>query len=398
MSVAGPTRANTGENMKRILYLANLNPNKFGSIEEYALFLSMELRQRGHRCYLGFISEPAPEIRRRFEEAGATVLTVYCGDTPLVGSRASINLREMMALRRMVVENRIDLVHINFMAVTNSSLLGVYFTRAKIVFTEHASGAAPRRSLVKNAVSRCIHGVLSRRIAKYVGVSEFVSRRLKVTHHAPAEKTITIYNGVNTRRFFPQDRNLARIKLNLPLDIPILCSVAMLIPEKGIQYLVEAISLLVKESKLVNIITLVVGEGYYCQSLKKMAEEKGVIKQIKFLGRRSDVATIIAASDMVVVPSVWDEAFGLIVVEAMASGRPVIASNVGGIPELIKDGAGGLLLACKDSTKITESIITLLQDKLLYEKLTDAGCKNVKEHFDILKSVTKMANVYNQVI
>lgn len=387
-----------GEIMKRILYLANLNPNKFGSIEEYALFLSMELRRRGHQCYLGFICEPLPDIRRRFEEAGATVLTVYCGDTPLVGNKASINLREMLALRRMVVENGIDLVHINFMAVTNPSLLGVYFTKAKIVFTEHASGAAPRRSFVKNAISRCIHGLLSRRIARYIGVSEFVSRRLKVTHHAPDEKIVTIYNGVNTERFFPQDQNQARKQLNLPLNIPILCSVAMLIPEKGIQHLIEAVSILVKEMVIPEILTLVAGEGYYYQELIKLTKELGVNEQIQFLGRRSDIPTIIAASDIVVVPSIWDEAFGLIVIEAMASGRPVIASKVGGIPDIIDNEMDGFLSDYNDVGSLVSCIDNLFSNKLLYEKFIKTGRIKVEKRFNLFESVVNAVNVYDITI
>lgn len=381
--------------MKRILYLANLNPNKFGSMEEHALFLSRELRARGHRCYLGFICEPVPEIRRMFDEAGAEILTAYCGDTPLVGNRASINLREMMALRRMVVENNIDLVHINFMAVTNPALLGVYCTRSKIVFTEHASGGAPVRGALKHLVSRCIHRVISRRISRYIGVSDFVRQRLKVTHHVPDSKTVTIYNGVNVERFFPRDRSQARKELDLPLDAPIICAVAMLIPEKGVQHMIEAVSLLRKEHNLTDVVVLVVGEGWYRPQLEALAKINGVEGNVRFLGRRSDVHTIIAASDTVVVPSVWEEAFGLIVAEALASQRPVIASRIGGIPELVADGRTGFLVSPGSAKEIACSVA-----KLMAIRGTSwiPANSSPSPDFSLRRAISQLCALYDEVV
>jgi L-malate glycosyltransferase len=346
--------------MKRILYLANLNPNKLGSMEEHALFLSREIRRRGDQCYLGFISEPGPEIRRLFEEAGAKVVTVYCGNTALVGNGSSLKLREMLALRRVVVENGIDLVHFNFMGVTNPELIGVYLTGAKIVFTEHASGGAPQRSPCKRFLSRCLHGVISRRISRYVAVSEFVLNRMKVTHHVSGAKSVLIYNGVNLERFSPRDRNEARQELGLPLDIPIVCSVAMLIPQKGLQHLIEAVSLLQHDRKLPGLLALIVGEGGYRSELEQLAKNLSVSEQVRFLGRRSDVQTIIAACDAVVVPSVWEEAFGLIVAEAIASGRPVVASRIGGIPEVVSDGETGFLVGAGCAEEIAGTLLGII--------------------------------------
>lgn len=384
--------------MKKILYLANLNPNKFGSMEEHALFLSRELQARGHQCYLGFISEPETEIRRQFEKVGAKVLTFYCGNTPLVGGRASFSLKEMLALRRMVVDNGIDLVHINFMAVTNPSLLGVYFTRAKIIFAEHASGAPPRRAPIKQLISRCIHAVVSRRISKYIGVSDFVRNRLKVTHHVPDEKTVTIYNGVNVERFSPRDRNEARMELELPLDIPIVCSVAMLIPEKGIQHLIKAVSILVKDNGLPDLLALVVGEGWYRLQLETLVKDLGVEGNVRFLGRRSDVQTLIAASDAVVVPSVWEEAFGLIVAEAMACERPLVASHSGGIPELVEDGFTGLLVPSGDTQRMAEAIKVLLSNMSYRKELATNGRLKTLDKFNLEKQVDSLVDFYNVVL
>lgn len=383
---------------KKILYLANLNPNKFGSMEEHAFFLSRELQRRDHECYLGFISEPLPEIRRMFEGVGARILTVLCGKTSLQGSNTMLRFREMLGLYKMVVGNRIDLVHINFMGLTNPALLGLYLTRAKIVFTEHASGYPLQRGPLKHFITCCIHAVIARRVSKYIGVSNYVRDRFRLTHHVSQDKTITIYNGVNLERFCPRNQDDARKELGLPLGCSIISSVAMLIPEKGIQTLVKAASLLVNRDGLQDLLVLVVGEGYFKSDLEKLALELNIPSNIRFLGRRSDVETIIAASDIIVVPSVWEEAFGLIIAEAMASNRPVIASDIGGIPELIETGVNGSLIAVGNDKELATSILNILPNTELKSLYGSAGLLKAKEKFNLPNQVAALIDVYEAVL
>jgi L-malate glycosyltransferase len=381
----------------RILYLANLNPNKLGSMEEHALFLSRELRRRGHQCYIGFISDPHSEIQQYFQESGAKVATIFLGYHPLTGIERCPKFREIMALRRMVLKNKIDLVHINFMGIMNPILFGIYLTKVKIVFTEHSSGGVPQRNIFKHFLSWCIHSLMQKRIYKYIAVSEFVRNRLKITHHVSDEKIEIIYNGVNIDRFYPRDRNKARQELNLPLDIPLISSVAMLIPQKGIQHLIEASSILVKEKKLPDLQILIVGEGWYRSHLESLCNTLGVADNVSFWGRRNDVQTIIAASDMIVVPSIWEEAFGLIVAETLACGQPLIVSLSGGIAELVVDGFTGHFFPCGDSQQLAEEIHSLLMSDALHKKkLGINGREKVLSEFNLSLQVKKMADIYQK--
>jgi len=385
-------------NPLKILYLAHLSPSKFGSIEEHALFLSRELKRRGHQCYLSFISDPHPEIRQLFVEAGAKIVTIYCGNTHLVENRSDSIYSEMLALRRIVIKNSIDLVHINFFGITNPILFGLYLTRVKIVFTDHDSYSATQRSLFKSFLKWCVHGMISKRIYKYIAVSEFVRNRLEETHSVSDKKRVTIYNGVNLDRFVPQDINTVRKEIGLPLDIPIVCSVAMLIPEKGIQHLIEAVSFLVKNKNMRDLLALVVGEGCYVSQLEKLSKALGVTNNVRFLGRRSDVQTIIAASDVVVVPSVWQEAFGLIVAEAMACERPLVASYSGGIPELVEDGITGVLVPIGDSQRIAAALKVLLSDPLYRRNLGRNGREKVCRKFNLPLQVNQLVEIYQQAV
>jgi len=383
--------------MNKILFLANLNPNKFGSIEEHALFLCGELKRRGHVCYLGFIAEPIPSIRQKFEDAGARVVNVFFGAPPLSGSNLMDKVREMTSLYRIINKYSIDLVHINFVGLTNPSLWGVYLAGVKIVFTEHASGSALVRSPFKQALSKMLHFVLSCRVAKYIAVSDFVRHRLLQTHHVSGNKSVTIYNGVNLQRFKPQESLAARRELGFPLDKKIVCSVAMLIPEKGIKNLIQAAALLVHKLNIDNLMVVLVGEGYLRNELEQQVDDLKLSNHVFFIGRRSDVQTIIAAADIVVVPSLWEEAFGLIIAEAMACARPVVASNIGGIPELVDDGITGKLVKPGDSSELAQAICSLFIDLAGRECMGRAGLSKATEMFNLTRQVEELVDIYSMV-
>lgn len=396
---AGYGIVSTGnKNASRILVLSELDANKLGSMEEFNIFLAMELSRRGHICYLGFTKEPAPEIRALFEEAGALIakeLYLHNGERRIPGDNG---FPHKLALYRFIRQNSIDLIHINFYCLTDPYLMGAYLSGARIVFTEHASGETPERGRVRNALSRAVHYFLTKRISRYIGVSDFVSNRLTVSHHVNSAKVATIYNGVNNKRFQPADRSRAREVVGLPADAKIILAVAMLIPEKGIHCLIEATALLINAYGIENLSVLVVGEGACRNELVRLCKNHGIFDRFRFLGRRSDVESLIAASDVVVVPSVWQEAFGLIVAEAMAVGRPVVASNVGGIPELIKDGLTGILAEPGDSHGIAKGIARILNEPQLAERLSFNALSKCCEQFNLSDKVLEYVNLYESIL
>lgn len=383
--------------MSRILFLAKLNPNKFGSMEEHAVFLCKEAARRGHQIFAGFVAEPIPEVRKLLEGAGAHVIKLACGDNSLLGNPAQLKIREIFSLYRTIKENRIDLIHVSFAGLTDPSIMGIYLTGAKIVFTDQASGVPFCRHPLKQVALRLIHFLIARRVAKYIGITDYVSKRLFETHHVAGDKVVTIFNSINIERFRPRDTLAARNDLGFPPDRRILCSVAMLIPEKGVQHLLQAVAQLVVKNGMHDLLLVIAGEGYYRDELERLIDKLGIGGHVLFLGRRSDVHLIIAAADVVVVPSVWEEAFGIIIAEAMASARPVVASNIGGIPELVDDGVTGKLVEPGDSDGLARAIHKLLMDITERERLGNAGLVQAREKFDLARQVVRIVDLYETV-
>ena len=378
--------------MKRVLFLADLNPNKFGSMEEFALFLSEEIKQRGDVCYLGFVALPQIDLKRRFESAGAKII-VFGKANSLLSS-----LRKMISLYTFIRKAKIDIVHVNFSGLTDIDIIGVHFSTAKIIYTDHNSGVLAKRNNVKKIMLRLVHFLLFHRVSRFIAVSDFVRERLHHSNYVKNKKIITIYNGINLARFFPSEKILARNMLRFPLSSTIVCSVAMHIPEKGIHFLLQALGILVHKKGVKDITAVIVGEGWYTNELKTLTDNLNLSNHVQYLGRRSDVQTIIAASDMVVVPSVWEEAFGLIIAEAMASERPVVASRIGGIPELIDHGHTGVLFEPGNIDALAQAIFVLVKNPTYRQSLAKAALVKAHELFGISQQITKLIDIYEKAV
>ena len=172
----------------------------------------------------------------------------------------------------------------------------------------------------------------------------------------------------------------------------------MLIPEKGIQYLIDAAALIVGEQGRTDFRLLVVGEGAFREELELRASAAGVASRVGFLGRRSDVHDIVAASDIIAVPCVWEESFGLIIAEAMATGRPVVASRCGGIPELVEHGVTGLLVTPGNSRELADSLLQLMASPDSCQRLGSAGRDKARRMFDLEQQVVKLAEIYDDIL
>jgi glycosyltransferase involved in cell wall biosynthesis len=221
------------------------------------------------------------------------------------------------------------------------------------------------------------------RVKKVIGVSKFVTARIRERFRVSEDRLATIYNGVDPERF--------RTGSLSSQHESIVC-VAALIPEKGVEFLVRAMvnpSLATRELRIV-------GEGPERERLEALTAELGLVHRVSFLGIRSDVQDIIADSAVVVHPAIWGEAFGLTIVEAMASGRPVVASAVGAIPELIKHDVTGVLVPPRSSAAIADALGDLLQNGSRRDRIGHAAREHAIQVFSLSAWVEENARLVRQ--
>jgi glycosyltransferase involved in cell wall biosynthesis len=187
-----------------------------------------------------------------------------------------------------------------------------------------------------------------------------------------------IPNGIDLARYENLSRNMSRIKLGIANNEKIIVFVGRIRPVKGVPYLIEAMSLIRRKNKSCRLMLVGYGDE---ENINALIKKYDLTDCVSFVGKVSneDVPGYLIASDVFVLPSLY-EGFGIVILEAMAAGLPVISTNVGGPPDIIKDGVNGYLVGTKNSEQIADSVIRLLDDDRLREKMSESNITEVKKY------------------
>jgi glycosyltransferase involved in cell wall biosynthesis len=234
--------------------------------------------------------------------------------------------------------------------------------------------------------------ILTPRMDRLIAVSHAIVRKIddEGRHGAPIS---LVYNGVDLHRYDHQEPCCTlREEYGLSEGSQIVGCVARLEPEKGHRTLLAAWPAVLDRAPDAHL--LIVGEGSLRDELERLAVDLGVAERVVFAGRRDDIPAITAALDVAVLPS-YREAQGLVVLEAMALSRPIVASNVGGIPEMLEDGVSGLLVPPHDAVALADAISRLLLDHSLADLLARRGHDVVHDRFSIELMVRTVEDIYD---
>jgi glycosyltransferase involved in cell wall biosynthesis len=240
--------------------------------------------------------------------------------------------------------------------------------------------------------------VLRRFCDRVIAVSEETRQyHLRVSHNSP-DKVITLYNGIDIEAFDNQsstDQQHLRAELALPADAKVLITVAVLRQPKGIQFLIESMPAILAEHP--NTYYLIVGDGEYRAELEAGVKKHNVENRVIFAGFRKDIPQLMAISDIFVLPTLGD-ALPTVVAEAMAARKPVIASAIGGVPEMVEDGQSGLLVPSGDVPALANACISLLKDSDHMQTMGNRGREIAEDRFNIPRQARRLESVYEELL
>ncbi|MGH9257378.1 MAG: glycosyltransferase [Vicinamibacterales bacterium] len=214
-------------------------------------------------------------------------------------------------------------------------------------------------------------------------------------------RIVVIRNGVDLTRFRdPADPDGIRRELRVPDGTPLVVAVSRLTRFKGLEQLIEAAAILKSRSRDARF--LIVGETApsqqaYLDELKQLATARRVEDRIVFTGLRSDVAAVLAAADVSVMPSL-NEALSNVLLESMAAGAPTVATRVGGTPEALADGRTGLLVPPGEAAALAAAIAQLLDDRVLATGLGRAARHFIRDHFSVERMVRATEELYLELL
>ena len=332
------------------------------------------LREIGQRAAL--VAHPDGELRRRASE-GLELIPI--------APRTEVDLTAAWRLSRVVRKLRPDVVHAHDPHGVAMAALALSF-----------AGGAPAPVLVAsrrvdfhlkgNSLSRWKY----RQVDCFITASEAI-RQMLVADGIPSSRTVTVHEGIDVEHA----EAAARVNLHeafwLPHHAPIVGNVAALVPHKGQRYLVDAAHLVVQEVPDARFVIL--GEGELREHLERQVREYRLEKHVLLPGFRTDVLGCIKGFDLFVMSSVT-EGLGTSLLDAMACGKPVVATDAGGIPEVVDQGVTGTLVPARDPRTMATAIVELLSDESRRRAMGEAGLARVKARFTVERMVAATAKVY----
>jgi len=291
-----------------------------------------------------------------------------------------------LRLIRLISRERIDLVYTNGVFSLIASLLAAKLTGTPVVWSEH-NITLPLDLETKLLIA------LADRIAV---VTDVIRQQFLGLDPKAEKKIVVIYNGVDPSRFEvrAQARDKLRQELGLTEQHPVIGTVGRLSPEKGHRHFLQAAKIIKEGVPTAKF--LIVGDGPMRTDLEAMAKEMGILEDVCFTGFREDVPVVLSLMDVFVLPSL-EEAFGIAMLEAMAVGKPVIASNVGGVYEAVIEGETGFLVEPGDWQKMAKLAIGLLGDEEKRKRMGEKGRQLVACRYTLEATCAKTLELIQEV-
>ena len=363
----------------KITILTQLFPPKWlGGAEIAAYNIAKNLVQNGHEVQVITLSDQSFYQKR--EEAGFIIHQVPQLKTRFLGV-IIFWLKILFLLKKINPE----IIHVQSIAIGVPAFLAKkIFKKPYIVYCRGSDVYLPwpRKSLISSVVLRNADSVIA--------LTEDMKRKIQEIWGI---KTEVIPNGIVVERFKGLSKEDGRLKFGFEKEEKIIIFVGTLKKVKGIKYLIEAMNIVVENNPEAKLI--LIGDGEEKEELKKIVQELNLGEKVTFLGRKfnEEIPGYMVASDVFVLPSL-SEGFPVTILEAMAAGLPIIATKVGGVPEIIKENDNGFLVEPQNSLQIAEKILLLFQNENLRQKISQNNQEKAKNYSwsEVVKNLEKVYN------
>jgi glycosyltransferase involved in cell wall biosynthesis len=365
-------------------------PAARGGLAQHVISLLSGLHGEGYQ--LGVACEAGGPIAKAAQEREVAVCEIAVSGAS-APSRAALAAAQ---LARAIGHLPAQIVHTHSF---NASVVGALAVRiagqGRLLATLHnyppaAEGLRPRRAHHRWALRMAL-----RRARKVIAVSEALRRDLVETLPELAHKTITIPNGVDIHTAPSGCPAEVRAEHGLPHIGPLVGMIARLAPQKGIHDFIHAARLVADALPSAQLV--LAGDGPLKEEALSLHEELGLGERLRLLGEVQPTRDLISALDLLVVAST-SEVSSLAAMEAMALGRPVVATSVGGVPEIVAGGETGLLVEPANPQALAQAVLTLLADPDRAGEMGEQGRRRAVAHFDIRQMVERTRAAYADLL
>jgi glycosyltransferase involved in cell wall biosynthesis len=380
-----------------------------GGTGAYVYYLSHSLQKLGHNVHV---------VARDQQDSERTINGIQVHYIKGVGNALTRYWRFARSASKRIKElnkqNGFDIIHSNLPLVPSFAIpknsakaivCAVHSTwkgEAIVTKRDNPKELNPNeKSMLRfNFVLRSYEKKLMKRSDALIAVSKYTVNELTELYGIDKNKIHVIYNGVDIERFKPRpNRAEIRREFGLEKDKKVVLFVGRLYHRKGIETLLRSVPPVLKEFSNVKFVISGTGFKQKEESLRKLAKELDIEDHVKFLGYVPDekLPLLYSASDIFVLPAIYEN-FPFAILEAQATGLPVISTKVGGIPEFLVDNQNGFVIEPRDPTQLTQRLLTLLQDAKLAKEMGDRGRKLIEEKFDWRLITGQVIDLYHKLL
>jgi len=363
--------------ISRVLHVINSSEEGGGARHLHALVTRMD-RKRFEPVVATTANGP---LVRRLQESGVRVVAVNM-------MRGRLDPRPVLGLRRLLVRESFDLVHLHGTRAGffGTLALALMSRRPRVIYTVHGLSCSRAASAMVKGLFARAERFIAHRAHRVISVSEHDRQSGVEAGLLPPDRTTSIPNGIALAPAVQSHRPLRQADGRAEILI-----VGRLVPQKGIPVLLEAASMVLQSHPLSRF--TLAGDGPLHAELEAEAERLGISEQVRFLGTVPDTSELLARCDLFVLPSLW-EGMPLSLLEAMAAGRPAVATAVSGSAELILDEETGLLVPAGDAMALAVAMARLLQNPHAAEAMGTRAKDRVRREFSLERMVESTHALY----
>jgi glycosyltransferase involved in cell wall biosynthesis len=371
---------------KTVVSVLAVKPFRVGGGEALAREISVQLAARGWKHVVCFLSSPSDPVRE--------YLSLPNVSTEVLPDAWKLAWKPTQGLARILARYRPEILHLQFTGfISPYPWLAKCFGVKRVLFTDQSSRpegyVTARAALWRRIGTRVANYPLDR----VVCISDYVRDSWVASGVLAAKRFVRIYNSVDASRC-ATDGSALRRQYGILDDRQVVLQVSWVIPEKGFDDLLAAARLVVDRNPAAHF--LMAGEGADRERLMAETVKAGLQDHVTWTGTVAKPIEngLYAAADVVCQLSRWEEAFGYVIAEALASGRPVIGTRVGAIPELVRHGQTGYLVERRNPAEAAARILELLGDPGLRRRMGEAGRRLALEEFDQRTNVARLIELY----
>ena len=354
-----------------------------GGAEQVVINLAKGLDRNRFQPFICCLNDEG-QFAESVKSAGIKVFTL--------NKNRGIDFSVVSKLVRIIRENNIQIVHTHLWGANFWGRIAANVAKVPVVVTEH------NLDVWKSPLHFMIDRFLFRKTDCFIAVSEtvgeFYSKKLGVS----TEKIKVVYNGIDITRFQASSLKPQEIKKEFGIkeDEKVIAVIGRLVPQKGISFFLEAFRRLLDEGQKIK--ALIVWDGPLKESLKSQVSSSKLEEKIIFTGLRKDVQDILSITDILVLPSTR-EGLPIILLEAMAAGAIVVASKVGGTPELVEDETNGFLFEPGDVEDLKKKLTQILmKEGRAMDEIRKNAKRTLEERFSIIKMIDETRKIYENCI